>query len=86
MEKNVYLFGPAAPFEKKKLKSSRFHSYVSPLCKNTYHIRVYAAPGLYFSIWVFGWESIQKIPQKEDFFSKKWGFIQEKPQKLDFSH
>ena len=23
---------------------------------------------------------------KLDFFSKKWGFIQENPQKLDFSH
>ena len=30
--------------------------------------------------------SIQKIPQKVDFLTKKWGFIQEKPQKLDFSH
>ena len=66
---------------KKKLKSSRFYSYVSPLCKNTYRIRVYAAPGLYFSIWVFGWGSIQKIPQNVDFFSKKWGFIQGKTPK-----
>ena len=81
LEKNVYLFGSAAPFEKKKLKSSRFYSYVSPLCKNTYRIRVYAAPGLYFSIWVFGWGSIQKIPQNVDFFSKKWGFIQGKTPK-----
>ena len=51
-----------------------------------YRIRVIAAPGFYFSIWVFGWGLIQKIPQKVDFLSKKWGCIQEKPQKLDFSH
>ena len=49
-------------------------------------IRDIAAPGFYFSIWVFGWGSIQEIPQKVDFLSKKWGFIQEIPQKLDFSH
>ena len=56
------------------------------ICR-VYRIRFNAAPGFYFSIWVFGWESIQKIPQKVDFFSKKWGFIQENPpQKLDFSH
>ena len=29
--------------------------------------------------------SIQKVLQKVDFLSQKWGFIQEKPQKLDFS-
>ena len=51
-----------------------------------YRIRVIAAPGFYFSIWVFGWGLIQKILQKVDFLSKKWGCIQEKPQKLDFSH
>ena len=51
-----------------------------------YRIRSNAAPGFYFSIWVFGWGSIQMIPQKVDFLTKKWGFIQEKPQKLDFSH
>ena len=50
-----------------------------------YRIRSKAAPGFYFSIWVFGWGSIQKIPQKVDFLTKKWGFIQEKPQKQDFS-
>ena len=50
-----------------------------------YRIRSNAAPGFYFSIWVFGWGSIQKIPQKVDFLTKKWGFIQEKTQKLDFS-
>ena len=50
-----------------------------------YRIRVNAAPGFYFSIWVFGWGSIQMIPQKVDFLTKKWGFIQEKTQKLDFS-
>ena len=51
-----------------------------------YRIRDITGPGFYFSIWVFGWESIPKIPQKVDFLSKKWGVIQEKPQKLDFSH
>ena len=51
-----------------------------------YRIRVIAAPGFYFSIWVFGWGLIQKIPQKVDFLCKEWGCIQEKPQKLDFSH
>ena len=45
-----------------------------------------AAPGFYFSKWIFGWGSIQNIPQKVDFLAKKWGFIQEKPQKHDFSH
>ena len=50
-----------------------------------YRIRVNAAPGFYFSIWVFGWGLIQKVLQKVDFLSKKWGCIQEKPQKLDFS-
>ena len=51
-----------------------------------YRIRLIATPGFYFSKWVFGWGSIQKIPQKVDFLTKKWGFIQEKPQKQDFSH
>ena len=51
-----------------------------------YLIRDITGPGFYFSIWVFGWESIPKIPQKVDFLSKKWGFIQEIPKKLDFSH
>ena len=51
-----------------------------------YHIRLIATPGFYFSKWVFGWGSIQKMPQKVDFLTKKWGFIQENPQKLDFSH
>ena len=50
-----------------------------------YCIRDIAAPGFYFFIWVFGWGSIQKILQKADFLSQKWGFIQEKTQKLDFS-
>ena len=50
-----------------------------------YHTRSNAAPGFYFSIWVFGWGRIKKIPQKVVFLSKKWGFIEEKPQKLDFS-
>ena len=60
---------------------------VSDRLKNhNYRIRSKAAPGFYFSIWVFGWGSIQKIPQKVDFLTKKWGFIQEKTQKLDFSH
>ena len=53
--------------------------------RNRYRIRNIAAPGFYFLIWVFGWGSIQKILQKVDFLSQKWGFIQEKPQKLDFS-
>ena len=44
-----------------------------------------ATPGFYFSKWVFGWGLIQKILQKVDFLTKKWGFIQEKPQKQDFS-
>ena len=51
-----------------------------------YRIRFNATPGLYFSKWVFGWGSIQEIPQKVDFYAKKWGFIQENPQKQDFSH
>ena len=52
----------------------------------SYRIRLIATPGLYFSKQVFGWGSIQKIPEKVDFLTKKWGFIQEKPQKQDFSH
>ena len=59
---------------------------MQPNLKSKYCIRVNAAPGFYFSIWVFGWGSIQKIPQKVDFLTKKLGFIQEKPQNLDFSH
>ena len=64
------------------------HSFPQRSCFSfvEYRIRVIAAPGFYFSIWVFGWGLIQKIPQKVDFLSKKWGCIQEKPQKLDFSH
>ena len=58
-------------------------SLLGALC--IYRIRVIAAPGFYFSIWVFGWGTIQKIPQKVVFLSQKWGFIQEKPQKLYFS-
>ena len=50
-----------------------------------YRIRLIATPGFYFSKWVFGWGLIQKILQKVDFLTKKWGFIQEKPQKQDFS-
>ena len=61
-------------------------TYYFLLLSFSYRIRDITAPGFYFSIWVFGWGSIQKIPQKVDFLSKKWGFIQEKPQKLDFSH
>ena len=53
--------------------------------RSIYRIRLIATPGFYFSKWVFGWGSIQKIPQKVDFLTKKWGFIQEKPQKQDFS-
>ena len=49
-----------------------------------YRIRSSTTTGLYFSIWVFGWGSIQKIPQKGDFLTKKWGSIQEKAQKQDF--
>ena len=49
-----------------------------------YRIRSSITTGLYFSIWVFGWGSIQKIPQKGDFLTKKWGSIQEKAQKQDF--
>ena len=52
----------------------------------TYRIRLNAAPGFYFSKWIFGWGSIQNISQKVDFLAKKWGFIQEKPQKHDFSN
>ena len=44
----------------------------------TYRIRLIATPGFYFSKWIFGWGSIQKIPQKVDFLTKKWGLIQEK--------
>ena len=51
---------------------------------NIYRIRSSITTGLYFSKWVFGWGSIQKIPQKVDFLTKKWGSIQEKPQKQDF--
>ena len=51
---------------------------------NNYRIRSSITTGLYFSIWVFGWGSIQKIPQKGDFLTKKWGSIQEKAQKQDF--
>ena len=51
---------------------------LAKLTNITYHIRVKAAPGFYFSKWVFGWGSIQKIPQKVDFLTKKWGLIQEK--------
>ena len=58
---------------------------VSAYKKSNYRIRDIAALGFYFLIWVFGWGSIQKILQKVDFLSQKWGFIQEKPQKLDFS-
>ena len=29
----------------------------------SYRIRFIATPGFYFSKWVFGWGSIQKIPQ-----------------------
>ena len=50
-----------------------------------YRIRLIATPGFYFSKWVFGWGLIQKILQKVDFLTKKWGFIQEKPQKQEFS-
>ena len=37
--------------------------------KIRYCIRINTALGLYFSILVFGWESIQKIPQKVEYFS-----------------
>ena len=30
----------------------------------SYLIRLIATPGFYFSKWVFGWGSIQKIPEK----------------------
>ena len=53
--------------------------------KSTYRICLIASPGCYFSKWVFGWGLIKKILQKVDFLTKKWGFIQEKPQKQDFS-
>ena len=36
-----------------------------------YRIRVNAALGFYFLIWVLGWGSIQKILQKVDFSKKK---------------
>ena len=51
-----------------------------------YRIRLIASPGFYFSKWVFGRGSIQNIAKKVDFWDKKWGFIQENPQKHDFSH
>ena len=51
-----------------------------------YCIRLIASPGFYFSKWVFGRGSIQNIAKKVDFWDKKWGFIQENPQKQDFSH
>ena len=49
-----------------------------------YRIRSFTTMGFYFSILFFGWGSIQKIPQKVDFLTKKWGSIQEKLQKLEF--
>ena len=36
-----------------------------------YRIRDITAPGFYFSIWIFGWGSIQKIPQKVGVYSRK---------------
>ena len=51
-----------------------------------YRIRVNATPGFYSPKWLFGWGSTQNNPQKVYFLTKKWGFIQEKPQKLDFSN
>ena len=36
-----------------------------------YRIRDITGPGFYFSIWVFGWESIQKIPQNVGVYSRK---------------
>ena len=59
------------------------YSYPIPI-PIAYRIRSSITTGLYFSKWVFGWGSIQKIPQKVDFLTKKWGSIQEKPQKQDF--
>ena len=60
-------------------------SWTEILEKYRYRIRLNAAPGFYFSFWVFGWGSIQIWPQKVDFWAKKWGCIQENPQKVDFS-
>ena len=57
---------------------------ISPLTYFYYHIHSSITTGFFFSIWVFGWGSIQKIPKKVDIFTKKWGSIQEKPQKQDF--
>ena len=45
----------------------------------------YCSPGVLFFDMGFWMGSIQKVLQKVDFLSQKWGFIQEKPQKLDFS-
>ena len=37
-----------------------------------YRIRDITDPGFYFSIWVFGWGSIQEIIQKVDSI-QEWG-------------
>ena len=52
--------------------------------KPKYEKSSFTTKGFYFSILVFGWGSIQKIPQKLDFLTKKWGSIQEKTQKQNF--
>ena len=42
--------------------------------------------GSIFQYGFLGGGQYKKIPQKVDFLNNKWGFIQETPQKLDFSH
>ena len=46
-----------------------------------YRIRLIATPGFYFSKWVFGWGSIQKIPEKVEFLNKKGGLFKKNPKK-----
>ena len=40
--------------------------------------------GFYFSNWVFGWDSIQKIPQKSGLLYQKMGFFSRKPPRRGF--
>ena len=42
--------------------------------------------GSIFQYGFLGGGQYKKIPQKVDFLNNKWGFIQDYPQKLDFSH
>ena len=47
-----------------------FYTHLSEHCGLSNRIRLTANPWFYFSKWIFGWGSIQNIPQNVEFWAK----------------